>query len=278
MLSTRKLTYSKVYVDSQYRLPSSVSSSDFYIETDEVIETFENTVMYVIDEMVPLSYYTTQEGFFQYLYVILYNSDDSINRYMKIDFGNSVFFASALSGSVATKLDQETNDIQSDLFGFLYDSDSRTMRLFSNNASYKFKILTDKELTTTTLWQGNIVPEPLSINRLLGHWTEFQPTIDWTSGLFNLQPFNSLYIVSPTLSDYHYSAPNGWSNAIIKKINVSQNVGGILTSPAPPLLNDYIDCSNRSFKRLHFKLTDATGKVIPLNNVPISFSLLFVNL
>ena len=66
MLSTRKLTYSKVYVDSQYRLPSSVSSSDFYIETDEVIETFENTVMYVIDEMVPLSYYTTQEGFFNF--------------------------------------------------------------------------------------------------------------------------------------------------------------------------------------------------------------------
>ena len=217
MLSTRKLTYSKVYVDSQYRLPSSVSSSDFYIETDEVIETFENTVMYVIDEMVPLSYYTTQEGFFQYLYVILYNNDDSINRYIKLDFGNSVFFASALSGSVATKLDQETNDIQSDLFGFLYDSDSRTMRLFSNNASYKFKILTDKELTTTTLRQGNIVSDPLSINRLIGHWTEFQPTIDWTSGLFYLQPFNSLYIVSPTLSDYHYSAPNGWSNAIIKK-------------------------------------------------------------
>ena len=62
MLSARKLAYNKVYVNSEFRLTGSVSSSDFYIETDEVLETSPNTVMYVIEENIPQSYYTTQEG------------------------------------------------------------------------------------------------------------------------------------------------------------------------------------------------------------------------
>ena len=277
MLSSRKLAYNKVYVNSEFRLNGSVSSSDFYIELDEVLETSPNTVMYVIEENIPQSYYTTQEGFFQYFYLILYNNDDSVNRYTRLDLGDNVYFASALAGTITTKLNQATNDIQSDLFGFLYDSDSRTMRLFLNNASYKFKILTDKELKTTSLWQGNNVSDPLSINKLIGNWTIFSPAVDWTSSMFNLIPFSSVYIISPTLSDYHYSAPNGYSNSIIKKLSVTSNVGGVITSPAP-LLNDYIDVSNRSFKRLHFKITDSSGRTLDLHQQPVEFSLLFVNL
>ena len=35
MLSNRKLTYNKVYADSQKRLPQSESSSDFIIQMNE---------------------------------------------------------------------------------------------------------------------------------------------------------------------------------------------------------------------------------------------------
>ena len=66
MLSNRKLTYSKVFVDSGERLPQSSSSSDFIIELNENLETFPNTVVYVTDEVIPQSYYTTPEGFYQY--------------------------------------------------------------------------------------------------------------------------------------------------------------------------------------------------------------------
>ena len=62
MLSNRKLTYSKVYVDSEQRLPQSNSSSDFIIELNEVLETMPNTVMYVTEEIIPQSYYTTPEN------------------------------------------------------------------------------------------------------------------------------------------------------------------------------------------------------------------------
>ena len=50
MLSNRKLTYSKVYVDSEQLLPQSNSSSDFIIELNEILETMPNTVMYVTED------------------------------------------------------------------------------------------------------------------------------------------------------------------------------------------------------------------------------------
>ena len=56
------------------------------------------------------------------------------------------------------------------------------------------------------------------------------------------------------------------------------NVGGVTVNSSAPLLNDYIDISNRSLKRLRFRITDARGKVINFHQQPISFSLLFVNL
>ena len=86
MLSNCKLTYNKFYLDSQKRLPQSESSSDFIIQMNENLETHPNTVMYVMDEVIPQSYYTTPKGFYQFVYVIVYNtSDGSVQAYLKID-------------------------------------------------------------------------------------------------------------------------------------------------------------------------------------------------
>ena len=86
MLSNRKLIYNKVYVDSQRRLPQSDSSSDFVIQMNDNQETHPNTVMYVMDEVIPQSYYTTSEGFFRLLYVIVYNTSSGIvENYLTID-------------------------------------------------------------------------------------------------------------------------------------------------------------------------------------------------
>ena len=66
--------------------------------------------------------------------------------------------------------------------------------------------------------------------------------------------------------------------ASLKNINLMFNVGGVTVNSSAPLLNDYIGGSNRSLKRLTFRITDARGKVINFHQQPISFSLLFVNL
>ena len=62
-LSNKKLTYSEVYVDSEQLLRQSNSISDFIIELNDVLETMPNTVMFVTEEIIPQSYYTTPKDF-----------------------------------------------------------------------------------------------------------------------------------------------------------------------------------------------------------------------
>ena len=282
MLSNRKLTYNKVYVDSQKRLPQSESSSDFIMQMNENLETHPNTVMYVMDEVIPQSYYTTPEGFYQFVYVIVYNtSDGSVQAYLKIDLKNQVFFASQLVGRISNLLSQEAvnQGLPADLFTSSYDSDQRRMILNITDNGYNFKLPTDKELQESSIWNGNILEDPMSVNNLIGNYEAKVATNNtWTSGLLNLNPFNALYIVCTELSDFHYSAPDGYSNSIIKKVNMMFNVGGITVNTSAPLVNDWIDVSNRSLKRLRFRITDSRGKTIDLHNQPVSFTLLFVNL
>ena len=221
MISNRKLTYNKVYVDSQKRLPQSESSSDFIMQMNENLETHPNTVMYVMDEVIPQSYYTTPEGFYQFMYVIVYNtSDGSVQAYLKVDLKNQVFFAPQLVGRISNLLSQEAvnQSLPSDLFTSSYDSDQRRMILNITHNAYSFKVPTDKELQESTIWSGNILEDPMSVNNLIGNYEATVPTnTTWRGSLMNLNPFNSLYIVSTELSDFHYSAPDGYSNSIIKK-------------------------------------------------------------
>ena len=282
MLSNRKLTYNKVYVDSQKRLPQSESSSDFIMQMNENLETHPNTVMYVMDEVIPQSYYTTPEGFYQFVYVIVYNtSDGSVQAYLKVDLKNQVFFASQLVGRLSNLLSQEAvnQGLPADLFTSSYDSDQRRMILNITDNGYNFKLPTDKELQESSIWNGNLLEDPMSVNNLIGNYEAKVATNNtWASGLLNLNPFNALYIVCTELSDFHYSAPDGYSNSIIKKTNMMFNVGGITVSTSPPLVNDWIDVSNRSLKRLRYRITDSRGKTVNLHNAPVSFTLLFVNL
>ena len=217
MLSNRKFTYNKAYVDSQKRLPQSESSSDFIIQMNENLETHPNTVMYVMDEVIPQSYYTTPEGCYQFMYVIIYNTGDgSVQAYLKIDLKNQVFFASQLVGTISDLLSQEAvnQSLPSDLFTSSYDSDQRRMILNITDNAYSFKVPTDKELQESTIWSGNILEDPMSVNNLIGN---YEATVPTQGNLMNLNPFNSLCIVCTELSDFHYSEPDGYSNSIIKK-------------------------------------------------------------
>ena len=64
---------------------------------------------------------------------------------------------------------------------------------------------------------------------------------------------------------------------IIKQVNIMFSVGGVTVSTNAPLVNDWIDVSNRSLKRMRLRITDARGKTVNLHNAPVSFTLLLVN-
>ena len=178
MLSNRKLTYNKVYVDSLKRLPQSESSSDFIIQMNENLETHPNTVMYVMDEVIPQSYYTTPEGFYQFFYLVAYNTSSGlVEAYLKIDLKNQVFLASQLVGRISTLLNTEADNagLPSNLFTSSYDSDQRT------DNTYSCKIPTDKELQESNIWDGNMLDDPMSVNNIVGNYEERVPSsATWT--------------------------------------------------------------------------------------------------
>lgn len=65
-----RLTYKKVYVDSAYRLRS---SSDFVIELNENFECPAGTKCWITEVSLPTTWKSTEVGFFENLYFMLYN-------------------------------------------------------------------------------------------------------------------------------------------------------------------------------------------------------------
>ena len=57
-MSFRPLTYKKVYVNSQYRVSDSRSSSDFKIELQDTFEIPDNTIMQLHEVAIPNAWYS----------------------------------------------------------------------------------------------------------------------------------------------------------------------------------------------------------------------------
>ena len=128
--------------------------------------------------------------------------------------------------------------------------------------------------TTQANYNSN---DPLSINYLLSNYIAFSPLTVWTSSYLNLVPFRYLFISSSALSDYRYSAPNTNSSNILKKVLITQQLGGIVNDAGSSLSEDYIDVSNRNLKNLDFRITDERGVVMNLYNINVQFALLISN-
>ena len=281
-MSNRGLTYKKIFVDSKYRLPQSVSSSDFSIELNENIEIPEGTRLHITDISIPATFKTTEVGFYEYLYVMIFDNSDVFVKNFRIYLGNKIYFSEQLTFDIHAGLNSNTEDLNTGgIFNYAYSSPTRTVEFsIKDGLNYKIKIPTDDELsnyvgntwnTTQANYDSN---NPLSINYLLSNYVPSNPLTVWTSSYLNLVPFRYVFISSPSLSDYKYSAPTSYSSSIIKKVLVNSQLGGIINDPGSSLSEDYIDVSNRTLKRLDFKITDERGVVMNLYNIPCQFALL----
>ena len=115
-----KLTYRKVYVNSNFRLPQSRSSTDFIIELDQNFEVPEGTKMWVTEASLPTPFKTTEVGFFEYFYYMLYNDSDVLLRVGRVYLGNKVYFAEQLCNDIVTGLNNDVRDLNSDNDIFVY--------------------------------------------------------------------------------------------------------------------------------------------------------------
>ena len=281
-MSNRGLTYKKIFVDSKFRLPQSASSSDFSIELNQNVECPEGTRLHITDISIPATFKTTEIGFFEYLYVMIFDNSDVFVKNFRIYLGNKIYFSEQLCFDIHVGLNSNTEDLNTGgIFNYAYSSPTRTVEFsIKDGLNYKVKIPTDDELsnyvgntwnTTQANYNSN---NPLSIKYLLSNYVASNPLTVWTSSYLNLVPFKYVFISSPSLSDYKYSAPTSYSSSIIKKVLVNSQLGGIINDAGSSLSEDYIDVSNRTLKRLDFRITDERGVVMNLYNIPCQFALL----
>jgi hypothetical protein len=280
-IMSNRLTYKKIFIDSKYRTAQTRSSADFSIELNESFETPENTRMYITDVSIGAVWKTTEVGFYENLYVMVFDGDTLVKNF-RVYVGNKVYFASQLCFDLNEGMNSNTSDFSAGgIFVYSYDEATRTVAFsIKEGLSYSIKIPTDEELETFVggVWDTGSVSynnkKPLSINYLLSNFVPSSPLRTWTSSYLNLIPFRYIFITSNSLSDYRYSAPNSYSSSIIRKILVTEQLGGVINDNQAGHTEVYIDIGGRNLKRLDFKITNAEGTVMNLYNIDVQFALL----
>ena len=283
-MMSNKLTYKKVFVDSQYRLPQSKSSSDFVVELEQNFECPAGTKCWITEVSLPTTWKTTEVGFYEYLYVMVYDNTDTFVKNFRVYVGNKIYFSSQFCFDINDGLNSNTTDLSAGgIFVYAYDEATRTVEFsIKEGLNYKVKIPTDAELSNYVngQWDSASAPydnrDPVSINYLLSN---FVPTngglTTWTSSYLNLVPFRSVMLHCPELADHHYSSPASYSSNIVRKILIDQQLGGVVNDNNTAFHEDYIDVSNRNLKRLSFRITDTNNKTINLYDINLQFSLVF---
>ena len=84
-------------MDSNYRLPQSRSSADFVIELNENLEVPEGTRLHITDISIGATWKTTEIGFYEYLYVMIFDNSDVFVKNFRIYLGNKILFCRTAS-------------------------------------------------------------------------------------------------------------------------------------------------------------------------------------
>ena len=210
---------------------------------------------------------------------------DTLVKSVRVYLGSKIDFAEQLAFDINEGMNNNTTDLSAGgIFVYIYSSATRTVAFkVKDGLPYTIKIPTDEELSNYVngVWdtgQSNYDNRnPVSINYLLSNFVATSPIATWTSSYLNLVPFRYIFITSNALSDYHYSAPNSYSSSIIKKVLVTEQLGGIINDNQAPHHEDFIDIGGRNLKRLDFKITDEKGTVMNLYDIPVQFALLIAH-
>ena len=284
-MSFRPLTYKKVYVNSQYRVSDSKSTSDFKIELQDTFEIPDNTIMQVHEVAIPNAWYSintnNQNLYFRHQILPPATPQGITYRRIEIPVGNYTApdLASAMETQLNTFFDSggRTNS-----YSVIYDTLTNKITISSNYSEVVFIPLTDTDVPTFVGSFSNSVDlnNLNSINNALGFTTPvgdaFTSSSPWTTGFINLINYPDVYISCPE-SNNNFHSPSAFSNAIIKKVPVNAPFAGIISDSYGITDFDYINVSKRNIKRLTFRITDGAGNVVDLNGINVTFSLLFHN-
>ena len=277
------LKYKKVYIDTKYKTPDSISTSDFSIELPEVMLCPSNTVMYIDDISIPHSWTTIEPGINSRLYFFIFLTGNPSTNFSYIAYLSD---GNYIGPDFAVEIQNKMNAAASQyvgLFTTAYDAKTNTIKISINEAGVSFYILTPKDLQDklSGLFSLNYdTSKPCDCNEILsnldGISKEYNTATPYISNYINMQPIRNIYMSSATLGNFQTVAlrPRGYDNTIIKHIPVNSNFNEMIYCDTV-VVNDWLDCSGLTLKKLDFKLMNSRSDVIPLHGVNMSFSLVF---
>jgi hypothetical protein len=161
-----------------------------------------------------------------------------------------------------------------------YDTNNNTITIVSSNMY--FKIWTDEELKTTTLFTIADVNYPKSVNEILQVYGIYAGGVGgyagkgvaYQTGFLNLLNYQDLYITSTNLGNFQSMGPRGEST-VLRKIMVNAGWGFSIIDKLA--FAEEMSCSKLSLSTLDFQLRDVRGNIVPLHGAHVSFTIKFAN-
>ena len=255
-------------IDSRFR--TSGSTSDFIFDLAEVISLPPNTIAYVGDVCIPISWYTVISDVNDRLY-FSFPSLYMLSTYIKLPQGS--YSGASLAESIKSLLDEQLLSTGEHInVAYTEHTNLLTLALSDGHA---FSIYSDLGLQkenlanfSNTAWGVASLPNRTASGLL--NLTDTATIGFW--GLFpDIRHIHQVLISSDSFGNHKVMGPQGSQNCI-KRVPIAANFGEVsVYDTVNPF--DFIECGNSTLSRLRFKITDVRGHVIDLNEMPVSFSI-----
>ena len=266
------LDIKKVYIDTRFKTADSQSDCDFFIELPRSFNVPENTVCYLTDVVIPVSW-SSKDARNNNFYIYIERGGEKFYKNIALAEMNydGVKFAAALQEAMHTALIGITSfDVVDDLNDNMIAIEQRDH--FEVNAM----MICGADLVVGSLW--NVAIPKGQINSLNGVLRigktsyEFQQGVSYTAYV-DLHTTRNLYITSSSLASYNIIS-NFENDVIIKNIAVTAGYSQMLFDSADAGY-DFLDVSRRALSRIDFRLQDSYGNIVNLRKNHWSFSLVF---
>ena len=215
------LKYKKIYIDTRYKTPDSVSTSNFKINLPETL-SFEGNTCFYIDDFTCGHSWTSIENFNNKFYLYLMDNNNEDNRWaFVISVSNENYTGVDFAVELQNKLRTTTALIQTNLFNVFYNSNNNTITISISFSGYTFQVLTPNDLKTAL--NGNFYAtydksKPNDINEVLsnleGSNLLYDYNIPFVSGFLNFQPINNIYLHSSSLGNFNSISCDGSQTVI----------------------------------------------------------------
>ncbi len=125
------LKYRKIYIDTRFKNPESVSNSDFIFELDSSITCPPGSIFYMSSISIPHSWTTIEPSLNSRLYFFTFDRNNQASNHSYIVFltdGN--YIGADLATEIQTKMNSATSGEQANLFTASYDIRRNTIKKY----------------------------------------------------------------------------------------------------------------------------------------------------